>query len=272
VARIPVAHIHGGETTEGAIDEAIRHSITKMSHFHFVAHDIYKKRVVQLGENPDRVFNFGTIGLDHLTRTKFMTREQLEESLEFKLGDVNFLVTYHPVTLSGEPTEKALEQLFKALDKFPKAKIIFTKSNSDTDGKVIGQKIDEYVSRNSDRTGAFVSLGQQRYLSLVSLVDVVIGNSSSGIIEVPALKKPTVNIGPRQQGRLRAASVVDCRDDAASIVLAIENSLSSEFKKTYEEKTPPYQSGDTSRRIKEVLKTVNLQGVVMKKFYDLGSL
>jgi GDP/UDP-N,N'-diacetylbacillosamine 2-epimerase (hydrolysing) len=269
IFKIPVAHIHGGETTEGAFDEAIRHSITKMSHFHFVAHDDYRKRVIQLGENPDRVFNFGAIGLDHLTRMEFLTRSQVEEALQFKLGEVNFLVTYHPVTLSHEPTSKALDNLFEALKAFPQAKIILTKSNSDTDGKIIGKKLDEFAIQSKGQAAVYDSLGQKIYLSLMKYVDVVIGNSSSGILEAPAFKVPTINIGPRQRGRLRAKSIIECEAESNQIIETIKKALSKEFKESFENTAPPYKAGNASRRVKDVLKEVSLKGLLMKKFYDL---
>ncbi|MBF0240812.1 MAG: UDP-N-acetylglucosamine 2-epimerase (hydrolyzing) [SAR324 cluster bacterium] len=267
--RIPIAHLHGGETTEGAIDEAIRHSITKMSHLHFVAAEPYQKRVIQLGEHPDRVFNVGAPGLESATRIDFLNRQAIEESLDFQLGPQNFLVTYHPVTLESSSPEKAIQSLLDALDHFSQAHIIFTKQNSDTDGRVIGLKIDEYVQRHPKRTKSFFSLGQLRYLSTLRQVDVVLGNSSSGIIEAPVFHKATVNIGKRQSGRLKADSIIDSHEDTNSIVSAIQQALSEKFQTHLKHVVSPYGAGNVSIKIKEILKRCDLSNIIFKKFYDL---
>lgn len=270
VARIPIAHLHGGETTEGLIDEAIRHSVTKMSQLHFVSTEMYRKRVIQLGEEPERVYNVGAIGLDNIRKLPLLSREELEKAIGFSLGSKNFLVTYHPVTLSKESPKEAMEELFAALDHFSDAKVIFTKPNADTDGRIIAQMIDDYVSRNPDRCAAFTSLGQVRYLSTVRHVDVVIGNSSSGILEVPAFRIPTVNLGDRQRGRLRVASVIDCREEKEDIVAAIEKALLPKYRRSLETMSLPYGESYVSGKIKEILKSVNLNNIIMKPFYDLG--
>lgn len=267
---IPVAHLHGGETTEGAMDEAIRHSITKMSHLHFVAAEAYRQRVVQLGETPERVFNVGGVALDNLQRLNLLNREQFESALDFKLASLNFLVTYHPVTLSQASVKSSAQALFDALDAFPQAHIIFTKANADAGGRVINQLLDEYASAQPQRVYVTTSLGQLKYLSAIQLVDVVIGNSSSGLIEVPALHKPTVNIGERQQGRLKAASVIDCIEERAAITQAIHHALSREFQATLPNVVSLYGQAGASLRIKEVLKNYNLHDILMKKFYDLA--
>jgi UDP-hydrolysing UDP-N-acetyl-D-glucosamine 2-epimerase len=274
IARIPMAHIHGGETTEGAFDEAIRHALTKMSHFHYVASDVYRKRVIQLGESPERVLNFGAVGLDNIRRLKLLSKEELEEAIEFKFGKVNFLVSLHPTTLTGssninQGVEKSVTALFEALDHFSDAKIIFTKSNSDPGGQHINSMLEKYVSENKDRAILFSSLGQLRYLSALKHVDVVIGNSSSGLIEVPAVGKPTVDIGDRQRGRLRAPSVINCEGNSKSIRLAIEKALSDGHKKISQKCVTPYGGGNTAAQIKEHLKSAKLEGVLMKKFYDV---
>ena len=269
IARIPVAHLHGGETTEGAFDEAIRHSITKMSHFHFVAAEPYRRRVIQLGESPERVMNYGAPGLDNIKRLKFLNRDNFESAINFKLGELTFIVTYHPVTLNKEEVKPSVLSLFDALKQFPDAKIIFTKSNADTNGRIINKLIDNFVSKNSKRSVVYTSLGQLRYLSALKHVDVVIGNSSSGIIEAPAFKKPTVNIGDRQRGRLRAASVIDCNEDSQSIVVAIKKALSPMFQETLKTVKSLYGYGDASRKMKEYLKKVDLRNILKKKFYDL---
>lgn len=269
IGRIPIAHIHGGETTEGLIDEAIRHSVTKMSHFHFVAAESYRQRVIQLGEQPERVFNFGAPGIDNITRMKLLDKEKFEKSIDFSLGRTNFLVTYHPVTLSNNGPIASFEALLRSFDEFPNAKIIFTKSNSDTDGRVINSMIDEYVKRNSERSIAFTSLGQLRYLSALKHIDVVIGNSSSGLIEVPLFQKATVNIGERQNGRLRAESVIDCKETKKDIVLAIQKALSNQFQDKLSFVKSPYGSGNVAKQIKNTLKSTNLEGILMKKFNDM---
>lgn len=269
VARVPLAHIHGGEATEGLIDEAIRHSVTKMAHLHFVAAEPYRRRVIQLGEHPSRVFNFGAPGVEHIRRASFLSRTELEEFLGIALRKPVFLVTYHPVTLSADSPAVAMTELLAALDAFPTASIIFTKTNSDPNGRIINDLIDDYVGRHPARAVAYDSLGQLRYLSLMKEADVIIGNSSSGLIEAPALRKPTVNIGPRQQGRLRAGSVVDCAETREAITQSIHKALSDEFQSQVCLVESPYGSGEVSKKIKEVLKTVDLDGILIKRFYDV---
>lgn len=269
VARVPIVHIHGGEATEGLIDEAIRHSITKMAHIHFTATEAYRKRVIQLGEHPSRVFNFGAIGLDNINQLELLDKDSFEKSIGFVLGKVNFLITFHPITLSNTGPKQAMENLFKALDTFAEAKVIFTKSNSDTDGRIINEMIDNYVLKNPSKAVAFTSLGQLRYLSAIKHVDIVMGNSSSGIIEVPFMKKPTINIGDRQKGRLKAESVVDCDESVDSIISAIKRVLSQDFQDCLPNLQSLYGQGNVSIRIKEVLKNISLDNIIMKKFYDL---
>lgn len=266
--KIPCAHIHGGEASEGAVDEAIRHAITKMSHLHFVANDVYRQRVIQLGENPHRVFNFGAPGLDNIRRLKLLDREALENLLNFRFGSTNFLVTYHPETLGRQTVEESLGPLLEALDAFPEVNIIFTKPNADAGGRKMAAMIERYVAKESSRAAAFTSLGQLKYLSAVKHADVVIGNSSSGIVEVPAMKKPTVNIGDRQKGRLRAASVIDCEASAPAIKSAIKKALSTDFQRVSQNTESPFGDGDASKKIKEAIKGADLANILMKKFYD----
>lgn len=267
VARIPVAHIHGGETTEGAIDESIRHAITKMSHLHFVAAEEYRTRVIQLGEHPDTVFNVGALGIENFKRLQLMGKSQLEQSIDFELGNTFFLVTYHPATLGAFEPGAAMQVLLDALDQFPDARIIFTKPNSDTNGRILGQMIDEYARHNKDRVAVFTSMGQIRYLSALQFADAVIGNSSSGIIEAPACKTPTVNIGDRQAGRLKADSIIDCLETTESIVAAINKALSPSFREEIKQSISLYGDGNSASHIKNHLKQVNLSSV--KRFYDL---
>ncbi|MFH2047120.1 MAG: UDP-N-acetylglucosamine 2-epimerase [Pseudomonadota bacterium] len=270
IARIPIAHIHGGEATEGAIDEAIRHAITKMSHFHFTAAEPYRKRVVQLGEVPERVMNYGAPGLDNIKKMKLLSKTSFEKAIDFQLGKLSFLVTYHPETLSNTRPEKVFNELLNAIDKFPEASIVFTKANADAAGRIINHYIEKYVEKNPVRAKVFTSMGQLLYLNAVKNADVIIGNSSSGIIEAPAFHKPTVNIGQRQQGRLKADSVIDCKEKEQAIVDAITKGLSTEFKKILRNTKNPYGQGNASLKIKEYLKKVSLKNILMKKFYDVN--
>ncbi len=269
--RIPMAHIYGGETTEGAIDEAIRHAITKMAHLHFTAAEQYRRRVIQLGENPHRVLNFGAPGLDNLKKLKLLTKNSLEKAIDFKLGKTSFLITYHPATLSDVLPEKSFEELLRAIDHFPDAKIIFTKANADSAGRIINKMLDNYIEKNSHRAIVFTSMGQLLYLSAMKYVDIVIGNSSSGLLEAPTLKKPVVNIGNRQQGRLRAESIIDCEEKADAIIESINKGLSPAFKNTLKNAVSPYGQGVASFKIKEYLKKVSLKNILVKKFYDMSN-
>lgn len=269
--RIPMAHIYGGETTEGAIDEAIRHAITKMAHLHFTAAEQYRRRVIQLGEDPNHVLNFGAPGLDNLKKLKLLNRKSLENAINFNLGKISFLITYHPATLSDVLPEKSFEELLKAIDHFPDSKIIFTKANADSAGRKINKMLDNYVEKNSHRAIVFTSMGQLLYLSAMKNVDIVIGNSSSGLLEAPTLKKPVVNIGNRQQGRLRAESIIDCEEKAEAIIESINRGLSTAFKNIVKNTVNPYGQGVASFQIKEYLKKVSLKNILVKKFYDMSN-
>ena len=270
IARIPIAHLHGGEVTEGAFDEAIRHSITKMSHLHFTAAEKYRERVIQLGESPERVFNFGATGFDNISRLDLLSLEELETSIDFKLGAKTVLVTFHSTTLENNTSEEAVNQLLSALAEFQNLHIIFTRTNSDTDGRIINQQIEKFVEENPDTSRVFTSLGQLRYLSAVKHVDALVGNTSSGLIEAPFLKTATVNIGDRQSGRLRADSVVDCAPDSKSIVSAVEKVLSPEFQSMLSAVESPYGKGEVAPNVKKVLKDFSLENLVIKKFHDIG--
>lgn len=267
--RVPVAHIHGGEASEGAMDESIRHAVTKMSHIHFVAAEVYLQRVLKMGENPAMVFNFGAPGLDHLQRTELMSITELEKDLGVALvGKRVFLVTYHPATLGGMDPGAAVEQLILALNAYPEATVIFTGVNADKGYAAISSKIQAYAARSHERVCFFNSLGQQRYLSLMQCADVVIGNSSSGLIEAPAVRVPTVNIGERQNGRLKALSVIDCLETACDIRRAIELALSQSFLAKLPMDISLYGKGDAANKIAQKLKTVELDHILIKKFYD----
>lgn len=271
ILNIPIAHIHGGEITEGAIDEVFRHSITKMSNFHFVAAEEYRKRVIQLGENPNHVFNFGSPGLDNLQKLSFISKSELENQLGLKFGKINFLITYHPVTLySKEKNELAIENLLKALNNFPEAHFYFTGSNADSFGKHMNKKIIDYIRNNTSRAIFHISLGQLKYISLLKVVDVIIGNSSSGLIEAAALKIPTINIGPRQDGRLKSSSVIDCAEDKNEIIYSIKKALSSSFKETLSQGYFPYGFGENnSCKIYNKIKEIKFDSIFFKKFHDI---
>ena len=271
VASIPIAHLHGGETTEGAFDEAIRHSITKMAHLHFVAAEPYRRRVVQLGEDPKRVFNLGSPGLDHFHRTPLLDRSEVEDFLAFPLDAPTFVVTYHPTTLSGRSVRESTKELFRALLRFPDARFVFTKSNADTGGRAINQAIDAFVQAHPDRARAFDAMGLPRYLSTLAHADVVIGNSSSGLTEAPAVGIPTVNVGARQNGRLRASSVIDCGESEAEIVQAIDTALSPGFGALIEGQELPYGVGDASPAVCRVLRETPLgESLLQKRFHDFA--
>ena len=269
IANIPVAHLHGGEITEGAFDESIRHSITKMSHLHFTAAEEYKNRVIQLGEHPSRVFNVGGMGIENIKRLKLLSRDEFEESINFKLNKKNILVTFHPVTLENSSAKEQFQELLDAIDELEDTNIIFTKANSDTNGRIINQMCDEYVLKNSNKSICFTSLGQLRYLSALQYVDAVVGNSSSGLIEAPSFKIGTINIGDRQKGRLKAKSIIDCDSLKSSILQAFEKLYSEEFESILINTNNPYGDGCASERIIKELKKVDLKNILKKSFYDL---
>jgi len=268
-AKIPVAHLHGGELTEGATDDAMRHAITKMSFLHFTSTDIYRKRVIQLGESPDRVLNVGAIGLESVRTLKTLSKKELEKQLDMKFGKLNFLVTYHPVTMEKQTAEQQVRQLLLALDRFPEATLIFTMPNADADGRVIMRLLEQYAKKESDRVKLFTSLGQLRYLSALKQVQLVIGNSSSGIIEVPDMHIASINIGIRQQGRVKSESVIDTKTDTNSIIKAIRYSLSPEFSRKIKKASNPYNKKGTAAAIVARIRKAGKLGSVKKKFYDL---
>lgn len=268
--KIPVAHLHGGEITEGAYDDSIRHAITKMSHLHFTSTEAYRQRVIQLGEQPDRVFYVGAIGVENIKRVPLMSQAELEDSIRFKLGEKSLLVTYHPVTLENHTAADQCQNLLEALDEFPEYKVIFTLPNSDTDGRVIIRLINEYVSLHSERCMAIPSLGLQRYLSALKCVSAVVGNSSSGIIEVPSFGIPTLDIGNRQKGRIAAESVVHCGNDFRSIIEGMQQVLSDVFRKQVKHVLNPYEKKDTTKNIYKIISTYPLENLRQKKFYDVN--
>lgn len=269
IARIPIAHVHGGEVTEGAFDEALRHSITKMSHLHFVAAEEYRHRVIQLGEAPERVFRVGGLGIDNILKLNLLDLPALESSLDFRLGLRNLLVTFHPVTLEHGTAAAQMTELLSALETLHDTHFIFTMPNADTEGRVLFDMIGAFVKRHSHTAKAFTSLGQVRYLSSIKHVDGVVGNSSSGLTEVPSFKKGTINIGDRQRGRLKAGSVIDCDPTKFDIQRAIQRLYADDFQAGLADVVNPYGQGGASERIVEVLKCCDPSMFLKKRFYDL---
>ena len=271
VMRIPIAHLHGGELTEGAIDEGIRHSITKMSYLHFTSTEQYRNRVIQLGENPERVFYVGALGVENIKKINLMTKEELERSIHFEIDENTVIVTYHPVTLENNTVEEQFLNLLEVLDRNPKIRMIFTKANADTNGRIVNELIDKYAAQNSERACAFMSLGQKRYLSALKYCRIVIGNSSSGIIEAPSFGKPIINIGDRQKGRICADSVINCGYTQQEIQQAMETALTKEFENKASNCRNPYEKENTAANIISVIKDYLLNDKInlKKRFYDL---
>lgn len=268
VARIPVAHLHGGEVTEGAFDESLRHSITKMSHLHFVATEKYRQRVIQLGEQPERVFLVGGLGVDNIKRTKLLDRSELETSLGFKLTQKNLLVTFHPVTLENATAVEQMTELLAALAELKDTQLIFTLPNADTDGRVLIKMIEQFVAKHLN-AHAYTSLGQLGYLSCIAHVDGVVGNSSSGLLEVPSFNKGTINIGDRQRGRLQAVSVINSPPTRQSITAALIKLYSADFQAGLSKVRNPYGEGGASEKIVTTIKNYVIDNIAKKTFYDL---
>lgn len=269
--RIPIAHLYGGETTEGAVDESIRHAITKLSYLHFTSTEDYRKRVVQLGEQPERVYNVGAVGIENILNEKLLSREELEYKLNIDLTKPYAMVTFHPVTLEKNSSKKQVESLLKVCTEYKDINFIFTKANSDSDGRIINQFIDEYAIEN-DNIFVFTSLGMIKYLSALKYCSMVIGNSSSGLLEAPSFGIPTINIGDRQKGRLQADSIINCEPTKEEIGKALVVALSNEFKDKANKTVNPYGDGNTSAKIVEVIKDYLLNNKInLKKiFYDCG--
>lgn len=267
--RIPIAHLYGGETTEGAIDESIRHAITKMSYLHFTSTEDYRRRVIQLGECPDRVFNVGAIGIENISTVKFLSIKELESELGMSLSKPYAMVTFHPVTLDNNNSETQIELLLEVCKEYNDLNFIFTKANADAEGRIINQYIEKYALAN-ENIYAFTSLGMRRYLSALKHCRVVIGNSSSGLIETPSFGVPTVNIGDRQRGRLQASSIINCDNKREDIRKAIDLALSEDFAQIAHKTVNPYDNGDTSNMVVNVIKEyINDNKIdLKKKFYD----
>ena len=269
VCRVPVAHIYGGETTEGVVDEAFRHSITKMSHLHFASCEAYQQRIIQLGESPDCVFNVGALGVENIRRRPLMCCEELSKSIEFTLNCPYFLVTFHPVTLEESTAKAQIQELLAALTDFPGYKVIFTKANADTEGRLINRLIDDFIEAHTDRAVCFTSMGALRYLSAMKYANAVIGNSSSGIVEAPSFRIPTVNIGDRQKGRVQAESVINYSPEKNEIVKSIQIAISHDFIESIKEITNPYEKENTAENIKNVIMKSELGSILKKTFYDI---
>jgi GDP/UDP-N,N'-diacetylbacillosamine 2-epimerase (hydrolysing) len=269
IAKIPVAHLHGGETTEGAFDESIRHSITKMSHVHFAATNEYKNRIIQLGEQPNKVFNVGGLGIDNINKLNLLSKTDFENAIGFNLGEKNILVTFHPVTLEKSTSEMQFQALLDSISELKNTKIIFTKANSDTDGKVINRMIDSYVAKH-DNAIAFISMGQLNYLSALQFMDTVVGNSSSGLLEAPSFNIGTIDIGDRQKGRIKADSVITCLPNKKSIDSAFNKLYSKGFQDIVHKVKSPYEKSGASKEIVNIIKYINLNDILKKPFYDLN--
>lgn len=269
IERIPIAHIHGGEITEGAYDDAIRHSITKMSHLHFASTEEYRRRIIQLGEQPDRVFYTGAIGVENVKKLHLMSKDEIEKEIDFEIDDKTILVTYHPVTLGDRMANEDIDDIIAALEVRKDLRIVFTMPNSDSGGRIIMDAINSFVARNADRSKAFKSLGVVRYLSVMKQAAAVVGNSSSGIVEVPSFGIPTLNIGDRQKGRIAADSVVNCSADMHSILMGLEKVLSPEFRSFASTVKNPYDKQGTSQAIFDVISNYPLGDLNKKRFYDI---
>jgi GDP/UDP-N,N'-diacetylbacillosamine 2-epimerase (hydrolysing) len=268
IARIPVAHLSGGETTEGAFDESFRHSITKMSHLHFVTTEQYRNRVIQLGEQPNLVFNVGAFGLDNLLKLELLSKDNFEKSINFELGKKNILITFHPVTLENATAKQQFSNLLRVLEEFENIHYIFTKTNADTGGRIINQMIDDYVNANYQKAVCFISLGQLRYLSAIQHVDAVVGNSSSGLVEAPYFRVPTINIGDRQKGRIKPSTVIDCEASVVAIRKAFDVVFSKGFDQYSKDIENPFLKGGAAERVVDIVKTFPLNNILKKSFYD----
>ena len=267
--RIPIVHLYGGEISEGAVDDCIRHCITKLSNLHFTSTKENRKRVIQLGEDPDTVFYVGAIGVENMKKIPLLGKEDLERSLDFSLGTDTIMVTYHPVTLGKRSAQEDISDFLKALDNFPNLRILFTMPNSDQGGNSIKSAIESYCRLHSDRAKCFASLGVKRYLSAMQYVAAVVGNSSSGLVEVPSFCIPTLNIGDRQKGRTRGRSVYDCASDTDAVTNGLNTVLSQEFREQAKNASNPYEKENTAENIFRIISAYPLDQLSQKIFYDL---
>lgn len=271
VHNIPIAHLHGGETTEGAIDEAIRHSISKMSYIHFASTEEYKNRIIQLGENPDRVFNVGALGVENIKNEKLISKKELFDFLNIKDLNKKYAVgTFHPVTLETQSTEQQAKNVLDACLEFEDIIFIFTKANADTNGRIINDLLEEYSSKYAN-IKVYTSLGMVRYLSALKYAEFVIGNSSSGLLEVPSFNIPTVNIGNRQKGRVQSETVINCKTIKEDIIESIKKALSTDFRDKIKKSKNPYEGNNTSDKIVSKIESIldNKKIELSKKFFDI---
>ena len=269
ISQIPVCHLHGGELTRGSIDDTFRHSMTKMSQFHFVAHKKYSKRVRQLGEDPKKIYVVGGFGVDLIKKVKLLSKKNLEKKLNIQFGKKNILVTYHPETTNGSKNKKDFKELLKALETLKQTKIIFTRANADKDGRLINSMIDKFVKKNKEISYVFSSMGYKNYLSTLKFIDICLGNSSSGLLEVPTFKKITINIGDRQKDRIKASSVFDVRPKANLIIKMIKEIDKKKFKDLLKKTVNPYGGGGASKKTYQIIKKLNLENSLSNKFFDL---
>jgi len=269
IFKIPVAHLYGGEITEGAFDDAIRHAITKMSHLHFTSTEEYRKRVIQMGENPQHVWHVGAIGVDNIKNEKLLGKKELEDSLKFAIPDKTILVTYHPVTLENNSAEKQCRNLLQALEELSDYSVVFTQSNSDPNGRIITDLMKSYVENHPGKAILFPSLGKIRYLSLLQYVKAVVGNSSSGLVEVPSFGIPTLNIGDRQKGRIQAQSVWNCDPSFLSVKSGLSLILSEQFFTSAQQVLNPYEKAGTTDAIYKILQNIPIENLCQKSFYNI---
>ena len=270
ISQIPVCHLHGGELTRGSIDDTFRHSMTKMSQFHFVSHKEYSKRVRQLGEDPKKIYVVGGFGVDLIKKVKLLSKKNLEKKLNIQFGKKNILVTYHPETINGSKNKKDFKELLKALETLKQTKIIFTRANADKEGRLINSMIDKFVKKNKDISYVFSSMGYKNYLSTLKFIDICLGNSSSGLLEVPTFKKITINIGDRQKDRIKASSVFDVRPKANLIIKMIKEIDKKKFKDLLKKTVNPYGGGGASEKTYQIIKKLNLKNSLSNKFFDIS--
>lgn len=269
IMRIPIAHIAGGAITEGAYDDAIRHSITKMSQLHFTSSEQYRKRVIQLGEEPNRVFYTGSLGVENIKKLPLLSKEEIETEIDFEIDEKTILVTYHPVTLGNRTAKDDIDDFIAALNERKDLRVVFTMPNSDTGGQFIVDAINDFVSKNQERARAYKSLGVIRYLSVMKQVAAVVGNSSSGLMEVPSFGKPTLDIGDRQKGRMAADSVFHCDPDKDSVLSGLEIVLSPSFREKAAQTRNPYEKDGSAKAIFDIISTYPLTELNQKHFYDI---
>lgn len=269
IHKIPICHIHGGESTIGAIDEATRHSITKMAHLHFVANKIYKRRVIQLGEKPSNVHNVGGMGVDVINNIKLLKKKELEKYLKLKFNKKNILIVFHPTTLENNTAKKQFNNILYAIKKFNNTNFYFSQSNADPGANIISKLAKKFVKKNKDNSIYFKSLGQIKFLSLMKHTNVLIGNSSSGLLEAPSLKIPVVNIGNRQKNRLTSSNIINCEPTKNAILKGIKMSLNKNFLKKLRKTESAYGKPGASKKCIKVLEKFNLDNILFKKFYDL---